>query len=100
VGVGARSLRGGPVGVGALGVGGCVAWWGPIPFVGLIVPHIARPLVHPRQRFFLPLSAIGGATFLAMCDTAARLVFPGREVPVGAVTPILGAPTLTWLRSP
>jgi iron complex transport system permease protein len=46
---------------------------------------------------FLPLSAVGGATFLAMCDTAIRVVFPGREVPVGAITAILGAPTLIWL---
>jgi len=98
-GVDVRSLRAVTLGVGALGVGACVAWCGPIPFVGLIVPHIVRLLVHSRQRFFLPLSAIGGATFLAVCDTAARLLFPGREVPVGAVTAILGAPTLIWLVS-
>ncbi len=98
-GVDVRSLRAVTLGAGALGVGACVAWCGPIPFVGLIVPHIVRLLVHSRQRFFLPLSAIGGATFLAVCDTAARLLFPGREMPVGAVTAILGAPTLIWLVS-
>jgi len=96
-GVDVRSLRAVTLGAGALGVGACVAWCGPIPFVGLIVPHAVRLLFPSRQRFFLPLSAIGGATFLAMCDTAARVVFPGREIPVGAVTSILGAPTLIWL---
>lgn len=96
-GVDVRSLRAVTLGIGALGVGACVAWCGPIPFVGLIVPHIVRMMSRSRQRWFLPLSAVGGATFLAMCDTAGRLVFPGREVPVGAVTAILGAPTLIWL---
>lgn len=98
-GVDVRTLRAVTLGAGALGVGACVAWCGPIPFVGLIVPHIVRLLVHSRQRFFLPLSAVGGATFLAVCDTAARVLFPAREVPVGAVTAILGAPTLIWLVS-
>jgi ABC-type Fe3+-siderophore transport system permease subunit len=96
-GVDIRRLRAVTLGIGALGVGACVAWCGPIPFVGLIVPHAIRLLFPSHRRFFLPLVAVGGATFLAMCDTAARLVFPGREVPVGAVTAILGAPTLIWL---
>jgi iron complex transport system permease protein len=98
-GVDVRSLRAVTLGVGALGVGACVAWCGPISFVGLIVPHLVRLVFHSRQRLFLPLSAIGGATFLAVCDTAARVLLPGREVPVGAVTAILGAPTLIWLVS-
>ena len=95
-GVNVRSLRVMTLGAGALGVGACVAWCGPIPFVGLIVPHLVRLLI-PGQRLFLPLSAIVGAAFLAICDTAARLLVPGREVPVGAITAILGAPALIWL---
>jgi ABC-type Fe3+-siderophore transport system permease subunit len=96
-GVDVRRLRSATLGIGALGVGACVAWCGPIPFVGLIVPHLVRLLFRSRQRYFLPLSALGGATFLVVCDTAARVLFPGREVPVGAITAILGAPTLIWL---
>lgn len=96
-GVDVRRLRAVTLGIGALGVGACVAWCGPIPFVGLIVPHGVRLLFPSHRRFFLPLVALGGATFLAMCDSLARLVFPGREVPVGAVTAIFGAPTLIWL---
>lgn len=96
-GVDVRRLRAATLGIGALGVGACVAWCGPIPFVGLIVPHIVRLMLRSRQRFFLPLSAVCGATFLAVCDTAARVLFPGREVPVGAITAILGAPTMIAL---
>jgi len=96
-GVDVRRLRTLTLSLGALGVGACVAWCGPIPFVGLIVPHIVRRLVRSQQRFFLPLSALGGATFLSVCDTAARLLIPGREIPVGAITAVLGAPTLLWL---
>lgn len=96
-GVDVRRLRLVTLSLGALGVGACVAWCGPIPFVGLIVPHIVRRLVRGQQRLFLPLSALGGATFLSICDTAARLLIPGRELPVGVITAVLGAPTLLWL---
>ena len=96
-GVDVRRLRTLTLSIGALGVGAAVAWCGPIPFVGLIVPHIVRRLFRSQQRFFLPLSALCGATFLTLCDTAARLLLPGRELPVGAITAILGAPTLLWL---
>lgn len=96
-GVDVRKLRLVTLSLGALGVGACVAWCGPIPFVGLIVPHIVRRLVRAQLRFFLPLSALGGATFLSICDTAARLLIPGREIPVGVITAVLGAPTLLWL---
>lgn len=96
-GVDVRRLRTFALAAGALGVAACVAWCGPIPFVGLIVPHLVRRLFRAQQRFFLPLSAVIGAAFLVVCDTAARLVFPGRELPVGAITAILGAPTLLWL---
>jgi ABC-type Fe3+-siderophore transport system permease subunit len=81
----------------SLGVAACVAWCGPIAFVGLIVPHIVRLLIGPRLRTLLPLSFIGGASFLVLCDTIARIIFPGRELPVGVITAALGAPTLVFL---
>jgi ABC-type Fe3+-siderophore transport system permease subunit len=96
-GVNVRSLRTMTLGVGALGVGACVAWCGPIPFIGLIVPHLVRMLSRSSQRLFLPMSALGGAAFLTVCDTVARTLFSRRELPVGAITAILGAPMLIWL---
>ncbi len=85
------------LGVGALGVAACVAWCGPIAFVGLIVPHLVRLTLGSSRRVLLPMSAAGGAAFLVACDTAARLVWPGRELPVGVLTAALGAPLLVWL---
>jgi iron complex transport system permease protein len=79
------------------GVAACVAWCGPIAFVGLMVPHIVRRVVGVTQRAVLPASLIGGAAFLVACDTVARLALPGRELPVGVITAMLGAPTLVFL---
>lgn len=85
------------LGVGALGVAACVAWCGPIAFVGLIVPHIVRLSVGTSRRILLPMSAVMGAAFLVACDTVARIVLPGRELPVGVLTAGIGAPLLVWL---
>lgn len=85
------------LGVGALGVAACVAWCGPIAFVGLIVPHIVRISLGSNRRVLLPMSAIVGAAFLVACDTLARTVLPGRELPVGVLTAGIGAPVLIWL---
>ncbi|MEX2548043.1 MAG: iron ABC transporter permease [Chloroflexota bacterium] len=71
-----------------------VAVSGLIGFVGLVVPHLVRLVVGPNARLVLPLSAIYGASFLALADMAART--PG-ELPVGVVTAILGAPFFLYL---
>jgi len=71
-----------------------VAVCGLIGFVGLVVPHLVRLVVGPNARLVLPLSAIYGASFLALADVVART--PG-ELPVGVVTAILGAPFFLYL---
>jgi len=81
----------------SLAVAACVAWCGPIAFVGLIVPHLIRLALGPSVRTLLPLSALGGAAFLSLCDALARTLSPGRELPVGVVTAALGAPALVFL---
>jgi iron complex transport system permease protein len=85
------------LGVGALGVGACVAWCGPIAFVGLIVPHMVRLSMGASRRVLLPMSALVGAAFLAVCDTIARVIIPGRDLPVGVLTAAIGAPLIVWL---
>lgn len=82
---------------GSVGVAACVAWCGPIAFVGLVVPHLVRLGVGTQRRLVLPLSAICGAAFLVLCDTAARTVWSGRELPVGVLTAAIGAPLLVGL---
>ncbi len=74
-----------------------VAWTGPIAFVGLIVPHICRFLVGNDHRGLLVGSALGGATFLMICDTLCRSFFGATELPVGVLTALLGVPVLLLL---
>ena len=85
------------LGAGALGVGACVAWCGPISFVGLIVPHLVRISLGASRRTLLPMSAILGAAFLVLADGLGRVALPGRELPAGVVTAAIGAPLLLWL---
>lgn len=70
----------------------CVSTAGIIGFVGLIIPHIFRLVVGPDQRILLPYSIVGGAAFLVICDTLARVIAPPAEIPVGAITAVFGSP--------
>jgi len=96
-GVNIRRTRTLCLAVGAVGVGACVAWCGPIAFVGLIVPHLIRLGVGPTRRILFPMSALGGAAFLVLCDALGRWWMPTADLPVGVVTASVGAPLLTWL---
>ena len=60
--------------------------------MGLIIPHAARRFAGGESRYLLPLCAAGGAGFVTLCDTAARLVFAPYELPVGILLSILGGP--------
>lgn len=88
-------------GVTALGVvvlcGAATALAGPIGFVGLVVPHVARALVGGDYRWVLPLSGLVGASLLVAADVVGRLVLPPSEVQAGVMTAVLGAPVLVWL---
>ncbi len=77
--------------------GTAVSIAGGIGFVGLIVPHALRLIIGPDHRLLLPASALGGAIFLVLCDTAARLVLQPAELQVGLITAMLGAPFFLFL---
>ncbi|CAH1197611.1 putative siderophore transport system permease protein YfiZ [Paenibacillus plantiphilus] len=85
------------IGIIMLLAGSAVAIAGPIGFVGLAVPHLARFAAGMDYRWILPYSAILGALLLLLADIGARFVLPGHEVPVGVVTAFLGAPFLIYL---
>lgn len=77
--------------------GAATAVAGPIGFVGLMVPHVARWIVGPDQRWIIPYSLVLAPVVLLVSDVAGRvLLWPG-EVPVGVVTAFVGAPVLIWL---
>ena len=82
---------------GGLGVAATVAWCGPIAFIGLVVPHIVRMTFGNTRRILFPISAVVGAAFLVLCDALARIVLDGREIPVGVLTALFGAPMLIFL---
>jgi iron complex transport system permease protein len=81
----------------ALSVGAATAITGIIGFVGLIVPHLLRPLARHRPGVLLPASLLGGATMLLLADVALRLVQPWVELRIGVLTALIGAPFFIWL---
>jgi iron complex transport system permease protein len=77
--------------------GSAVAVAGPVGFVGLMSPHIARRLVGGAHGPLLATSVVLGATIMLLADALARLAFAPIDVPVGVVTAVVGAPYLLWL---
>jgi len=76
----------------AIGVGGAVAVSGSIGFVGLIVPHLIRPLTDRSPSAILLPSAIGGALLLTLSDLGVRMIPATNELKLGVVTAFLGIP--------
>ena len=74
-----------------------VSFSGLIGFVGLIVPHLARMAFGSDHRLLIPVAALGGASFLIVADTLARILISPSELPVGVVTAFLGAPFFIYL---
>lgn len=97
LGIPVQGVRWTLLAAGALLTGALVAVSGSIGFVGLVLPHAVRLLIGPGHRALLPLSALTGAVFLVWADTLARTVFEPRELPVGIVTAIIGAPVFALL---
>jgi iron complex transport system permease protein len=100
----ARAL-GLPVGVvlpvvlaaGSVAVAAAVATGGVIGFVGLVAPHVARPLVGAAHSRLIPTAALVGAMLLVPADLLARSVAPPRELPLGAITALAGGPVFLVL---
>ena len=81
----------------AVAVGAGVALSGYVGFVGLMVPHLIRPVVGASHRRVMPGAALLGATLTILADTVARTVVAPAELPVGLVTSAMGAPFFLWL---
>jgi len=75
----------------------CVAFCGIIGFVGLVIPHLCRMLFGGDHRLVLPASMLFGAVLLIAADLTARMALPGTELPVGAITTIIGVPVFAYL---
>jgi iron complex transport system permease protein len=81
----------------AMCVGAGTAVTGGIGFVGLVVPHLLRPLVGHKPSLLLPASALAGAALLLAADILVRLIATGTELHLGVVTALIGAPFFLWL---
>jgi iron complex transport system permease protein len=97
LGVNVGRLRLAVIGGVALGVGAAVAVAGTIGFVGLVAPHLVRPLVgHDPARLLLP-SALAGAALLLAADIAVRIIPSSTDIKVGVLTAIIGVPFFLFL---
>ncbi len=81
----------------AVSVGACTAVSGVIGFIGLVVPHLLRPLVGHQPSRLLLASALGGAALLLSADILVRLIASGTELKLGVVTALIGGPFFLFL---
>ena len=75
----------------------CVAFVGIIGFVGLVIPHVCRMMLGGDHRLVLPASIAFGGALMMFADLAARMLYLGQELPVGAITTIIGVPVFAYL---
>lgn len=78
-------------------VGSATAVAGAIGFIGLVVPHILRPFVKARPSALLWSSALGGAILLLIADICVRVILPARDLKLGVITALIGAPLFLHL---
>ena len=97
LGVNAARVRIIVVAAATLGTAAAVSVSGLIGFVGIIVPHTVRLMSNASYRVVMPVSMIGGATFLILADVVARTVQSPAEIPIGVVTAFVGAPFFLFL---
>jgi iron complex transport system permease protein len=97
LGVEVPSFKRRSIAAGALLAAAAVSVAGVIGFVGLMTPHLLRLLVGADHRRLLPAVLLGGPLFVVLADLAARTVLAPEELPLGAVTALVGAPFFLWL---
>jgi iron complex transport system permease protein len=78
-------------------VGSSVASSGSVGYVGLVVPHLVRLSLGSDNRMTIPAASLCGAIFVVVADTFARTIIAPRELPVGAITALIGAPLFIYL---
>jgi iron complex transport system permease protein len=97
MGVDSRKVRRKLLAASALLTGGAVALSGAVGFVDLIAPHLARKIIGSNHRYVLPMSFFIGGSLLVVTDLIARTIVSPSELPVGAVTALIGAPFFAWV---
>ena len=75
----------------------CVAFCGVIGFVGLVIPHLSRMIMGGDHRLMLPTAMAFGGFLMIAADLLSRILMTGYELPVGAITTIIGVPMFAYL---
>jgi len=97
LGISVQQTRVAVIVIGSILTAAAVALGGLISFVGLIIPHILRMILGPDHVRLLPATALAGALFLLVADTAARTIIAPSELPVGVLTAFIGGPFFLYL---
>ena len=96
LGIRVGALRKGLFLVSGLLTASAVTSAGSIGFIGLIIPHACRFAFGPDHRVLIPAAVLGGGSFLVLCDTLARTMVAPTQLPVGAITALIGAPVFLY----
>ncbi len=96
-GINAKRVKLGSLSLGAIVTGAIISVVGVIGFVDLFTPHVARKMFGASHKFVIPASAFLGGMFMVICDLIARTIAPPLEIPVGAITALIGAPFFMYL---
>ena len=97
IGVDVQKIKWVLLGLAAALTGSAISFVGVIGFIDLVAPHIVRKLFGSSHSIVLPMTAIFGGSFMVICDLIARTIIAPIELPVGAVTAMIGAPFFTYL---
>jgi iron complex transport system permease protein len=85
------------IAVSSLLTGTAVSLAGVIGFVDLIAPHVVRKIFGSNHRLVVPMSALFGGTFMTLADMFSRTILAPQDLPVGAVTALIGAPFFAYI---
>lgn len=97
LGVSVYLVRAGALLLAVMWTSAAVSVCGPLSFLGLVAPHLARQMVGGKHQVLLPAAMIVGAFLLLMADLIARVIHPPLELPAGIMTAIIGAPYFLYL---
>ncbi len=97
VGIDMRRMKIILMGISALLTGTAVAFVGIIGFIDLVAPHIVRKIYGASHRIVVPMSALFGGVAMTMADTVSRTLISPSELPIGAVTTLIGAPFFAYV---
>lgn len=97
IGIDVQRVKWSLLGLAAALTGSAISFVGVIGFIDLISPHVVRKIFGSSHRIVLPMSMLFGGAFMVVCDLIARTIIPYSELPVGAVTAMIGAPFFAYV---